>query len=79
MATIGIHLARDGLNRVSRQLLQLGDDCLDEVALYVDAVEVLLELRVGKLHTKRTYTAVMRAEHHKPQGATQRSKLKLNR
>ena len=42
-----IHLSRTGLNRVLHELLHLGDYLLDEVALYVDAVHVLLELRVG--------------------------------
>ena len=51
MSSVRVHLARDGLDRVSGQLLELRHYGLDEVALDVDAVEVLLELRVGKLHT----------------------------
>ena len=53
MAPEGINLARNSLDGVSGDLLELGHDSLDEVAADVDTVEVLLELGVGKLHTSR--------------------------
>ena len=46
MAAIRVHLPRACLHRVCNELLHLGDYLLDEVALYVQTVQVLLELRV---------------------------------
>ena len=50
ITAVRVHLSRASLHRIRHQLFHLGHNLLDEVAFDVDAVQVLLELRVGELH-----------------------------